>query len=302
MKAINLTEDEEIFSKIRLVVFQIPGDQNSSQYAMNAHKIREVIEYGDVEKLPDIYYPYVAIKVLRGIPVPILNLSLILSAKGQFSAHSDGLEFSNEHRIIICETLGRLVGIIVDKFIKINEFSNEDISALNFETGQGQSSLVNGIIQSPMGLIYLINIEEILEGLEGDKAVKDLSKEDTIYSGKTILIVEDSRLYQKKLVHTFKQLGFKVHLAENGKLGLQKLNEIKHVDLIFTDIEMPELNGIEMVRQIKQMNQYADIPIVFHSSISSEGLIKQLRDDNLGSYINKFDQDVILAELRKYFK
>lgn len=68
-------------------------------------------------------------------------------------------------------------------------------------------------------------------------------------------------------------------------------------DLIFTDIEMPLMDGISMVRKVKELSQYSTVPILFNSALSNPTLIMDIEQENLGRYIVKYDKELILAEV-----
>lgn len=69
---------------------------------------------------------------------------------------------------------------------------------------------------------------------------------------KSILVVDDQIGVRRLLVETFRDQGFSVDLAANGYEALEKLKE-KAPDLILLDMKMPGMNGLEVLRQIKQL-------------------------------------------------
>ncbi len=93
-------------------------------------------------------------------------------------------------------------------------------------------------------------------------------------------------------------MGFEVVLAKDGIEGLETAKKDTNFDIIFSDIEMPLMNGIEMIRKIKQIPEISIIPVLFHSSISNEELMSQIKSEQLGDYITKFDEDTILGQLK----
>jgi CheY-like chemotaxis protein len=82
-----------------------------------------------------------------------------------------------------------------------------------------------------------------------------------------VLLIEDDpmiyRLYQK----LFSLEGFEIELAENGQLGLKKL-ETFHPDILLMDIMMPTMNGLEMLTQLKTDPNTKDIPVVVLTNIA----------------------------------
>ncbi len=86
-----------------------------------------------------------------------------------------------------------------------------------------------------------------------------------------ILIVEDSGTMRSLIASTLEELGepVKVDEAENGFEALRLLPRVPY-DLILTDINMPDINGLELVSFVKRDERYAGIPLVIVSTESSE--------------------------------
>jgi CheY-like chemotaxis protein len=82
-----------------------------------------------------------------------------------------------------------------------------------------------------------------------------------------VLLIEDDpliyRLYQK----LFSLEGFEIETAENGQLGLEKLQTF-HPDILLMDIMMPTMNGIEMLTQLKANPETKDIPVIVLTNIA----------------------------------
>jgi len=86
---------------------------------------------------------------------------------------------------------------------------------------------------------------------------------------KTILIVDDSASIRQVVSITLKGAGYEVIEAVDGKDGLTKLNGNK-VHLIISDVNMPIMDGISMVKEIKQMPNYKFTPIVMLTTEGSD--------------------------------
>lgn len=85
---------------------------------------------------------------------------------------------------------------------------------------------------------------------------------------KKILVVEDSTMTRSLIVSSLEDLGdFTVVEAADGFQALRKLPEIVP-DLVITDINMPDINGLEVVRFVKQSDQYKHIPVII---VTTEG-------------------------------
>ena len=85
---------------------------------------------------------------------------------------------------------------------------------------------------------------------------------------KRILVVEDSPMTRSLIVSSLEEIGdFTVIEAENGFQALRKLPEV-NPDLVITDINMPDINGLEVVRFVKQSENFKNIPVII---VTTEG-------------------------------
>jgi len=114
------------------------------------------------------------------------------------------------------------------------------------------------------------------------------------------MIVDDSTTMRKILMRTIRMSGISFDRTEeagNGKEALDKLAAAP-VDLILCDVNMPEMNGPEMVKRVRQMETCKNTKIVMVSTESSQELIDQLKADGANGYITKpFTPDQIREKL-----
>lgn len=97
-----------------------------------------------------------------------------------------------------------------------------------------------------------------------------------------ILIVDDSAVVRTMIAKTLRLAGLpvsEVHEAGNGQEGLDVL-ESHWVDLVFADLNMPVMNGEEMIRRIRANEVWADLPLIIISTEGSETRINSLLDAN----------------------
>jgi two-component system, OmpR family, alkaline phosphatase synthesis response regulator PhoP len=86
---------------------------------------------------------------------------------------------------------------------------------------------------------------------------------------KRILIVDDDEMVRMALVELLRPEGYLLDEAESGKEALIKIGENKY-DLMMFDMIMPEIDGIELCKRVRAMEQYKEIPIVFLTAKSRE--------------------------------
>jgi len=111
--------------------------------------------------------------------------------------------------------------------------------------------------------------------------------------GARLLVVDDNKVNRLLLARSLELQGHSVTLAENGRVALDTLRR-EPFDLLLLDIEMPEMNGIQVLEQLKSDLQLRDLPVVVTSAI--EGLDNVVRCIELGAedYLNKPVNPVLL--------
>ena len=96
---------------------------------------------------------------------------------------------------------------------------------------------------------------------------------------RTILVIDDEELLRQLFCSLLEKLGYQVLTAENGRIGLD-LIEKKHPDLVLTDLRMPEMDGMELIKQSTRL--LPEIPIIVISGTGNvSDAIKAIR---LGAY------------------
>jgi len=95
---------------------------------------------------------------------------------------------------------------------------------------------------------------------------------------KTILIVDDSDSLREVVGIALKNAGYEVIEGADGQEGLNQLDG-KKIHLIISDVNMPNMNGIEMVKKIKEMAEYKFTPIIMLTTESGE----DLKDEGRGA-------------------
>ncbi len=117
---------------------------------------------------------------------------------------------------------------------------------------------------------------------------------------KAVMVVDDSESIRKFLIFALRACGHIVIAARDGMEALEKLAKHK-VDLVITDLNMPNMDGYELIQALREDNEYSDIPVIILSSLSNEEDIEHGLKIGANSYIIKpFDQKRIQYEVAKY--
>lgn len=120
---------------------------------------------------------------------------------------------------------------------------------------------------------------------------------------KIVLIVDDSATMRKIIMRTIKMSGLdfeRIEEAANGTQALEKLNEIP-IDIILCDINMPEMNGTELVKKVRQMDNCENTKIVMISTESSPEIIDSLIAQGANGFITKpFTPETLYEKLSPF--
>ena len=119
---------------------------------------------------------------------------------------------------------------------------------------------------------------------------------------KTILIVDESESIREVVSFTLKNEGYEVLVGVDGKDALKFLDGT-HIDLIITDLHMPEMDGIEFIKNVRAMDLYKRIPILFLTTESQASKKMEAKEAGATGWIIKpFVPAKLIAALKKVLR
>ena len=163
---------------------------------------------------------------------------------------------------------------------------------------------VTGFCSKPL---FLSELREVLsrpfvkrEAKEVEKEVMDMS----VFLGKRILLAEDNELNRELAEAIFTEAGFLLEMAENGKLALEMLqaHEAGYYDLIISDIQMPVMDGYELSRQVRRLEdgKKAGIPILALTANAFEEDRQQVMEAQMNGHLAKpIDMEEVLKTIKE---
>ncbi|HPC94439.1 MAG TPA: response regulator [Sedimentisphaerales bacterium] len=107
--------------------------------------------------------------------------------------------------------------------------------------------------------------------------------------GKSLMIVDDSATMRKIIMRTVRMSGLEFDRTEEAGSGVEALQKLQGgpVDVILCDINMPEMNGTELVKKARELPTCSNTKIVMVSTESAQDLIDQVLHDGADGYITK---------------
>lgn len=103
---------------------------------------------------------------------------------------------------------------------------------------------------------------------------------------KTILVVDDSPTIRKLLGYILKKKSYIIAEAEDGLDAMEKLGHVQ-VDLVIVDLNMPNMDGIEFVRNLRDNYYYMDTPVIMLTTTKDEKLKKDAFYAGVNMFLNK---------------
>ncbi|MBN2275927.1 MAG: response regulator [Bacteroidales bacterium] len=116
---------------------------------------------------------------------------------------------------------------------------------------------------------------------------------------KNILVVDDFENTRWVIQFTLRKLDCEVFQAANGKEAM-KFFDGRNIDLLITDLNMPEMNGIELVKKVRAMTNYEFIPIIMLTTETNPEKMKQANDIKVTVWVKKpFEQESFIKVVMK---
>ncbi len=145
-----------------------------------------------------------------------------------------------------------------------------------------------------------------LTAIEGDKAAADLKRlqvKDTGKSEKRILAADDSKAMLFFYKGAAKDLGMELVTVEDGKQAFEYLQSDSDFDLIITDMNMPNMDGIELTREIRKQEEWAKLPILMASTESEKSQSDLASQAGVTDFITKpFSKEDFKAKIEQMFR
>lgn len=117
-------------------------------------------------------------------------------------------------------------------------------------------------------------------------------------NGSTILVVEDDQALAEALQDTLMTAGYNVIMAEHGRMALTQL-ETETVDLIVSDINMPQMSGDALLKRVKSL--YPDIPVMLMTAYGTiEQAVDAMRDGAVDYMVKPFEAEVLINMVSRY--
>lgn len=278
-------------NRLELLLFRLEGQQ---LYGINVFKVREAVPCPALTKLPNAHPVICGISNVRGKTVSIYDLSKGIGGRA--------VKEPQQCFVIITEYNRSIQGFLIRSVDRIVNTSWSEI--MPPPAASGKKHYVTAITEIDNQLIEIIDVEKVLAEVVGinDTVSQSIVEQFTSLNLNKqfhILVADDSSVARNQIRRTMEQLGIKVTIVNDGLKALRQLQAwaaegldvTQHIDLLISDIEMPEMDGYTLTTEIRKDPAIKDVRILLHTSMSgafNNALVEKVGADK---FIPKFSPD-----------
>jgi two-component system, chemotaxis family, chemotaxis protein CheV len=297
-------------NKFEMLLFRLGTDGDSEHaelYGINVFKIREIVAMPTVSAIAGSAPHMLGVVNLRGQIIPVLDLPAIVG----------------------CTPKSGLNIMLVTEFARSTQAfaveAVEDIVRLDWgQVLSAESSSIRNNVTSIARLDGDINGSRLAQVLDVETILRQMSPADhkeldltaigpkvDLKPGQVILAADDSVVARMLIEQGLEAMGTPFIMTKTGKEAWERLQSIAteaeaegktigdKVALVLSDLEMPEMDGFTLTRNIKQHERFKRIPVVIHSSLSGATNEDHVTGAGADAYVAKFVAEELAATIRK---
>ncbi|MDO9013138.1 MAG: chemotaxis protein [Gallionella sp.] len=294
-------------NKLEILMFSLGKDLRTGReetFGINVFKVREVMRIPEITRAPEMPTAVEGMVSLRGVLVPVIDL-----------AKYAGMSMDCKPEImIVTEYNGHTQGFLVKS---VDNILRLDWSAMRVPPAMlmaEMGGMVTAITElKDKRLVMLLDVEKVLADtghFDSDelifKSVQPLGK-----ANRTVFFADDSSVARNQIAKTLDAMQVKHLSAINGRqawIELAKMADYADsakiplkdlVQVILTDVEMPEMDGYMLTRKIKDDKRFKGIPVIMHSSLSSSSNQQLGKSVGVDEYVPKFEPQKLSQTLAR---
>ena len=267
-------------NEIEIMKFKIQGEF----YGINVAKVKEIMMSEKVKIMPHAHPAVEGIFKPRDILITVIDLGYYLTGEDLGHKSRDLFIVTNFNKMTVAFRVQSIEGI--------SRISWKDIQKPDKTLSHGEEGVATGIAQCAGELVTILDFEKIVAEIAPETTIQISEVEqmgDRPLCDSPLVIAEDSILLQKMIDDSLERAGFMdVKNFNNGQEAWDYLEALRNapdlydkVNLIITDIEMPEMDGHRLTKLVKDDPRLKKIPVVIFSSLIDDQM--RLKGEALGA-------------------
>lgn len=294
-------------NKFELLLFRLgeaAGTERRELFGINVFKVREIMVMPTLTKMVNAPPHVLGVANIRGQIITVIDLPALT---GCTPKQGEGIllvtEFARTTQGFAVEEVSEIVQVDWKHVLSAEGHGGELVTSIARIDGEAENSR----------LAQILDVERILQDVMPDHARFDKASGGRIDlpPGTVVLVADDSAMARGVIEKGLGSLGVNFITTRSGKEAWERLQALAaqakaegktvrdKVALLLTDLEMPEMDGFTLTRQIKADVQYSGLPVVVHSSLTGTASELQAQSAGADAYIAKFDIDELAAKLRE---
>ena len=278
---------------LQLLLFRLSSGR---LLGINLLKVQEIIPCPTLTQLPGAHRNVSGVAQSRGASLVVIDLSRAIGDRVPQDLRSGCL--------IITELSRSKQGLHVQSVEKIVYCDPREVRPP--PAGSGPRAYITGVTEIAGALVQILDIERILHELEPPSAsplpALDV-QEGELLQGRRALLVDDSKVALHQTLNALRTLGLDCQPLRNGKEALDELlrraGTPQAIEILVSDIEMPEMDGYELTRAVRQSPSLKGLYVLLHTSLDSTMNTDQARQAGADDVLTKFSsQELGKALLR----
>ena len=296
-------------NKLEILLFTLGVDMSTGRketFGINVFKVREVMRIPTITRAPDMPPAVEGMVSLRGVLVPVVDLAKYIGISTDAPPSIMIVTEYNGH------TQGFLVGE-VDTILRL-DWAQMKVPPSMLVARMG--GLVTAVTELPDSrLVMMLDVEKILaDTSQIDDSHLFASLRPIDKPNRTVFYADDSSVARKQIERTLEVLGINGIPTINGRQGWEELQKIAtqaevanrpvsdFIQLVLSDVEMPEMDGYVLTKNIKSDPRFAGIPVIMHSSLSSDANKQLGFSVGVDEYVPKFEPHRLAEMLNRMIK
>ncbi len=278
-------------NRLELLLFRLTGKQ---RFGINVFKVREVIRCPSLTRLPQSHRVITGVSNMRGKIITIMDLGLAIGTAPVADPKESFVVVTEFNRLV----QGFLVGS-VDRIVNMNW---EEI--MPPPKAAGRQNYMTAVTKVDDELIEIIDVEKVLAEVTGAK--EDLSEElikeagDRLTVKPLVFVIDDSSVARKQITRMLEKLGIEYETASDGLEGLKKMRAMldeglekltDRVGVIICDVEMPEMDGYTLTKEIKADARMKEAYVMLHTSLSGVFNTSMVKKVGADEFLPKFQAE-----------
>jgi len=206
--------------------------------------------------------------------------------------------------IIVCNFGHQRVGIIIKNVIGIQNIEAHKLIE-NSARDPKSAQITELNIAGENVLCIVFNSDALLTEIFPEAHQSEIDKIDSLKKveiTKKILFADDSKIVQKAVEMALEQMGLEFEIFDNGKTLLDRLNNTNPDDiaLILSDIEMPIMDGMALLREVKSNAHTRNIPFIMNTNMANPSIKEQAKRQGVDYVIHKLDVEDLQNQIQKF--